>query len=189
MIMIEHEYFGEIDDNYNEFGGQTTTIENTTINGEQVDCQLYITKESKYPSTLDALAYQHQHLEALDKKSRQALARSMQANQSFIADYLSNIEEYNSDTIAEFEAIYENGKAVTSEQFVSALQLKSLWLSSAADDEIYCYEPGILESNIDDKGIHIHLSYDIDNTMGDFVLLVHFNLQGAFVKVTFGQEY
>ena len=186
--MIEHEYFGKIDDNYNEFGGQTTSINDTSLHGNAVKCQLYI-DASVTQSSLDALAHQHQHLEELDKKSRQALTRSMQANQSFIADYLSNIEAYDSDKIAEFETCYENGKAVTSAQFVSALQLDSLWLSSAADDEIYCYEPGILESNIDDKAIHIHLSYDIDNTMGAFVLLVHFNLQGEFVKVTYGQEY
>lgn len=186
--MIEHEYFGEIDDNYHEiFGGQITLIDDTTIDNKAIECKLYI-DESVTQSKLDSLAHQHKHLEELDKKSRKALIQSMKENRSFISDYLSNIEDYDSDTIEEFEISYANGKAITVEQFVSALQLDSVWLSSSADDEIYCYAPGILESKIDNKDIHIHLSFDIDHTMGENLLLVHFNLQGEFVKVTFGQE-
>lgn len=170
--MIEHEYFGNIDDNYNEFGGQTTTIENTTINGEQVTCQLYINKESMQTSKLDALAYQHKQLNTLDKRAR-----------NLLIGVCDDINEYE-DELA--ERLY-NSETFTKEQFVDLLALTSVWLSSAADDELYKYEPGLTESNIADKDIHMHLSYYIESSSNR--LLVHFNLQGKFVKVTYGPGY
>lgn len=187
--MIHHPYFGDIKENYDEFGGQTTTIENTTINGKQVNCDLYTTEESLQVSTLDALADQHKHLDMLDAKAREFIIRMLQANQVFIYDYLSSIEEYDSDIMAELEEQASNGDTITSEQFVSALKANMVWLSSAADEEIYKYEPGLLESNIEDKGIHTHLSYYIEGVVIECLLFVHFNLQGEFVKVTFGPEY
>lgn len=171
--MIEHEYFGEIDDNYHEiFGGQTTTIENTTINGKQVACQLYVTKESLQTSILDALAQQHEQLNKLDKRAR-----------NLLFGVCSKLNEYEE----ELDLRSEDGETFTEQQFIENLKLNEVWLLTAAEDEIYKYESGMSESNIEDKDIHIYLIYYIE--ISSFLLLVHFNLQGKFIKVTYGPGY
>ena len=170
--MIQHTYFGDIKENYNDFGGQTTTIENTTIDGEQVTCQLYTTEESLQVSTLDALADQHEQLDTLDKRAR-----------NLLFGVCSDLNEYEE----ELGLRLENDETFTEQKFIDELVLIEVWLSTAAEDEIYKYEPGLSESSIEDKDMHIYLKYHIE--ISSYFLLVHFNLQGKFVKITYGPGY
>ena len=81
----------------------------------------------------------------------------------------------------------EDDETFTEQQFIDELVLLGVWLSTAAEDEIYKYEPGLKESSIEDKNLHIYLQYYIE--ISSYYLLVHFNLQGKFVKITYGPGY
>lgn len=170
--MIQHTYFGDIEENYDKLGWPALEIENTTINGNQVTCELYTTEESAQGSTLDKLAYHHEHLDTLDKRAR-----------NLLFGVCSELNEY--DELSQLRS--EDGESFTEQQFVDELVLIGVWLSTAAEDEIYKYEPGLSESSIEDKDIHIHLQYHIE--ISSYYLLVHFNLQGKFVKITYGPGY
>lgn len=171
--MTEHHFFGELkEETYKDINFAGTNLEVFLYNAHAFDATL-----------LNKLASFCENSVEIDKKACHALALAL--NSSFFSNLLHNVEDVESDVLADFmDRSVENGEKILPREFAQSLGLKAI--NSHQPSPVLNEEHGtdpIEEFDVKNSHSVMLLTYDLDGMMREGGLLVYFNIDGEVIKV------